>query len=445
MTLRRWLFDVSPDATTLSTSNVVSAPAGAVAATVSIGSGGEIQSSSAISHLGGFSARFKGGGTVSQTMRLPFVASSSQVAVEFYHRAAALPGTSQAIVNVRHSSGQLARVAVLTTGAVAVQTAAGVNIVSTGSGAWVAGRWNRIAILFDNTGGTTAGVVSVAVYNNDSTTADDTASSSTADLGTALATTVDIGSPALSSSTWEHWFDSFQMNDGATAFIGPYVASNAAPTVTLTGNQNVAVSASVTATATASDTDGSIASYAWTYDYPASGGPTLSGASTATVGFAAGAEGSLYILRCTVTDDDGATAFATTEVRVPKAGDFGVLPMDGVAVGAWTRTGGTTDGGALNDASDATYTESPDYSGTAATEEYRIEPLAARSALQFVVRTQVTSLGGTTLVQLMEGATQRQQWTLSQSTAAADQTLTVTSPGAISDFGNLRLRFSAAT
>jgi hypothetical protein len=86
-------------------------------------------------------------------------------------------------------------------------------------------------VLFNNSGGVGAGSFTYVVYNANSTTADATLSSSSADLGTAAAATVDFGTPQQSTSTWEHFFDSFQLNNGATALIGPYSASPAAPVV----------------------------------------------------------------------------------------------------------------------------------------------------------------------------------------------------------------------
>jgi hypothetical protein len=223
--------------------------------------------------------------------------------------------------------------------------------------------------------------------------------------------------------------------------------------VTVGTNQNVASGATVNLTATGSDTDGSIASYAWSYDYPASGGPTLTGGTTASPSFTAGSAGSLYILRCTVTDDGGATGFATVEVRVPLAAGTSArpLPMDGTGTGTWVNTGGAaTEGAALADESDTTYVVSPAVSATAVTRRWRIAPTNVFSGATFVVRagTDITATTATAVLKVYEGSTLRQTGTSATAAfTAADLTLTLTSGtvAAITDPGNVYLQIDATS
>jgi len=98
------------------------------------------------------------------------------------------------------------------------------------------------------------------------------------------------------------------------------------PTVTVPADFAVLEGDPVSITATASDSDGTIVSYAWTIQSAGPIPPTLSGASTATVSFVAAPQ--TIVLRCTVTDDDGATAYDEITVTV------GALPIeDGVNAG----------------------------------------------------------------------------------------------------------------
>lgn len=62
-----------------------------------------------------------------------------------------------------------------------------------------------------------------------------------------------------------------------------------------------------------------------------------------------------------------------------------------------------------------------------------------------MVRTAQTLAGGTVTVSLIDGTTVAQSWTVDQTTSAANTTLTVTNPGALTNWGNLRLRFSVVS
>lgn len=250
-----------------------------------------------------------------------------------------------------------------------------------------------------------------------------------------------------STSGWaQDDVDGIRFGDLATGLVGP--PANTAPTVSVGANQNVAAAATVTLTSSASDADGTIASRVWTFDYPTSGAPALTGGTTATATFTAGAAGSFYVLRHTVTDNGGLTAFATTEVRVPlSTTSVRHLPTDGTGVGTWSKIGGSaTDGAALNDESAATYLESEAVTATAQTRRVRLAPMTARTALT-LSETLWQDVAGTTTVKvrLYQGATLRQEWTQAITTTATVYTFPVTSPGAITDWGALFVELSATS
>ena len=309
-------------------------------------------------------------------------------------------------------------------------------------------QWVRVELYVQQGTAANDGSAQIAYYLGNSTTPVEAPSTFTGlNLGGDLGALTQMRAGKTSTpAASQFWLDSLAWNtdSDATGLIGPPV--NSAPTVDAGTNQNVTSGATVGLSATASDTDGSISGYSWSFVYPTSGAPTLTGATTQTPSFTAGAAGSLYVLQCQVTDNGGATATDTVEIRVPKSTDFATLPMDGVAVGAWTRAGAaSTDGAALADSDDSTYTESPDFTASTQTEEYRLEPIVARDSLTFTVRGLQTAAGGTTQVSLVEGATVRQTWTITPGTSAGNSTLTVTNPSAIVDWGNLRLRFSVVS
>lgn len=367
--------------------------------------------------------------------------ASTALAVRAYFYLPAVPTAAVNLLSVYSSTDtRAAVVGINASGKLYIRDSVSSSLVA-GTVNVSANTWVRLELYV--TAGTSGATVNAAMYAADSTTATDTVSSSAGNTATTLSS-LRVGKENYSSYADTYWVDDVAIETAATGFVGPLV--NAAPSVNAGVDQNVSASATVNLSATASDSDGSIASYAWTYDYPASGGPTLTGASTATPSFTAGSAGALYVLRCTVTDNGGATSYDTVEVAVPLTGAFTTLPMAGTKTGTWTLAGSaTTDGAALADSDDTTYTESPDYSSTAATAEYRLQPLAARGTLQFVVRTAQTVAGGTVTVSLVDGTTVRQTWTVAQTTSAANTTLTVTNPAAISNWSNLRLRFSVVS
>lgn len=452
MTLRRWLFDVTPPGSTLNTGSVVSTD-GANATAGATGVGGTFTSSDTEVHLGATSARFVGGGTgadSSYLIRLPLVAANYMGALSLYHFGVAL--NSIDVINVRHASGQLFRIGISAIGSVQIKTGAGTVIASTDSGAWQIDRWNRIEVKWDNSGGATAGIAEVAVYDGDSLTPAGTVSTAAGNLGSAPATTVDIGSPNSGSYTDAYYFDSVQMNDGATSFIGPYVEVNEPPAVTSGGAQTVAEAATVALAFSVTDIDGTIASRATVFDYPASGGPTISDGATNSPSFTAGAAPQLYVVRHSATDDDGGVGFATTEVRVPTAGSGTSLPaaMDAVeATGAWTLEGDAdTDGEALADGDDATYVESDAISAVVQEITVRLLPRNALASGVVTVRLSTDTDTATATVRLRRGATVLQEWVQEVDDAPTDYLFTLSGTavtGANLDPGDLRISVAVAS
>jgi len=230
-------------------------------------------------------------------------------------------------------------------------------------------------------------------------------------------------------------------SNGGTVFTVQMAPANLPPTVTVGSNQDVSAGATVSLTSTASDSDGTVASRLWTFDYPTSGAPTLTGSTSANASFTAGAVGNLYILRHTATDNLGATGYATMEVRVPTGGTIAPLAGAGTGAGTWTNTGGAgSEGVALNDASDSTYVESATASGTEQNRRWRLNPSSVRTSGTITVRV-AQDISGTIVakVRLFEGSTQRQEWTITTTTSIADQTVTLSGGtiSAITDWGNL--------
>jgi hypothetical protein len=145
------------------------------------------------------------------------------------------------------------------------------------------------------------------------------------------------------------------------------------------------------------------------------------------------------VLRDTVTDNSGGTAFDTVEVRVSSTGNLAPLAGATVATGmevttgTVTRTGGTTDGGVLQDASDATYLTVT----SGGSVKVRCVPITTRTGMAVTFRLS-TPDSGQARVSLYQGATLIQQSTaLTLTGSAADYVLSVTSWASVTDPGNL--------
>lgn len=221
MTNRKYLFNGVANGVTMTAATVL-AEDGQAATTVSLG-GGQIQGSDAHPHQGGLSARMKGGGASSQLMRLPFVAANRKAACSVYHFAEALPPGALVLGGFRTSAGTVGRFLLNTNGSVSIQNTAS-TLATSAAGWWQANRQNRFDMLFDNSGGVGAGKMTIGLFDADSNTPVGTPLSvTTADFGTADVTLLELGTPTSSASTWEHWFDSVQLDDGREEFIGPYV------------------------------------------------------------------------------------------------------------------------------------------------------------------------------------------------------------------------------
>lgn len=457
MTLRQYLFDVTPDSTALNTTNLKSVD-NVAATTVSGGTGGTVRSTTA-NVFKGTAAMRQITGTGAMNVRFPFVATNTKGAVSVYRFMATLPSATINPIDIRDNSGNaLFRISINTSGKVLIQSPTGATL-ATSTASITPNQWNRYEIVFDIGSSSTTGSATVNVYNGDATgTPDVTVTATGVNLGGGAnpAGVVDLGMMQAVASVQQDW-DVLQMNDGATSMIGPYTTTNVLPTASITPTkQDVSAGASVSATVAASDSDGTIASYAWTITrYAAGAAPAAvtptSGASSATVNWTAGPAGTLDVAVCDVVDNSGghASPSPSQEVRVAATGD--VTTLGGTNAGdTWSNVGGASSGGvALADASDATYVESPAEVATASASRWRLQPMGPRTALTLTARTVLTSTGGTVKVRLREGKTAqtlRQEWDVTQqATGFADQALVVSSPGSISDWGDLWIEFSEST
>jgi len=292
---------------------------------------------------------------------------------------------------------------------------------------------------------TTNGVIKAAMYTADGTTPIDSVfSTTTANLNGTGFSLVQFGKCNTSNYATAFWMDDILVNTSATDLIGPYTA-NLPPSVTAGADISVVKNTVANLTSTASDADGTIASYAWTFDSLPAGAttPTLTNGTTANASFTAAVAG-VYTARITVTDDVGATAFDTMTVSVPSTS---LRPGSVVSnPGSWTNVGGAGDAAlATADELDATYAQSPAAPANAVT-TFALSGTLESGLITVKVRADIdTAVAGTLVVDLMQSTTLIATRTFSLSTTKTDFSYTLTSGenAAVTDRSALRIRVTA--
>lgn len=329
-----------------------------------------------------------------------------------------------------------------------------------GSNAWApsatmpTGQWIRYELLAEQGTTTTGGRVRAAIFAGESTTPlADSGWLEGINLGggTVAITRTRFGKGAAGSNATGVFMDDILLHTGADYASFPTSIGNDAPIVSAGGDQTVAGGATVLLTGTASDPGGSIASTVWSFVSAASTGtPTLTGANTLTPSFVAGAAPQLYTLQLTATDNLGASSTDTVEIRVPASGavDSRPLPLAATKVGAWTRTGASSDGAALADESNTTYLESDAVSTTEQSIRVRLAPSTSRATGKVQVTLGMDSGTGTWQIRLYEGTTLRQSWTqagVTTTPTAYEFTISAGTISSITDWSNLSLELGVTS
>ena len=216
-TLRRWSFDgltegQTPNAAALKsdTGTAASAVAGQRTATATNAHHGMCVRTNA---------------TAFTTLRFPFAAGSTQVSASVYLYTAATPANSVTVLGFQTSSDtQIAPVTLgvddkITANSGAVQ----------GSALVQHGQLNRFDLVLD----TVAGTLTVRVHAGNSTTPYSTLTWTGASFASASITGFNVGS--LNGATWDGYWDSVQIEEARTSFLGPWIEITqlGTPTVTI--------------------------------------------------------------------------------------------------------------------------------------------------------------------------------------------------------------------
>lgn len=398
---------------------------------------------------GSLSYAFAGTGATFNTVQLNSGdGTTTGFSVRAYVYLTGAPSAETSFITVQTGAGASICAVNLTTGGNIKVVQSGGTAISGGTftNALSLNTWYRITVY--GTLNATTGTINCSMYTLDSGSAVETKNFTNVNTGATAGGRVLYGKLTQAPSMATYYIDDIAQDMTIATEIA--AVSNTAPTVDAGANQNVAAAATVNLSASASDPDGSIASYAWTFDYPTSGAPSLTGGTTATPSFTAGAAGNLYVLRCTVTDNLGATASDTVEVRVPISGSATAVPLAMAGTGdPWTRSGAaTTDGAALADSDTTTYVESGSLTGTPTEFRVRLQPMSTKSALDIDFTGKLSASGtGTLALRLYEGTTLRQETTVSASTSSTAHRLTASGGtiSSITDWGNLWVAVAATS
>lgn len=179
-----------------------------------------------------------------------FTANNS-VAFSFKVMIPNLFSTSSQVATILAGGVNIAQLQMNTSGGIGLYDAASTRVGAYSSAFWNPGTWYRVDITATIGTTTSNGTLKLKVFaGDDNTTALFTTESSAVNTGTAQLTNVRMGRPGVSTDITLINLDSIEVNDGATAYIGPWVDTVSA------GSNQTGLAAGATATITASAKNG---------------------------------------------------------------------------------------------------------------------------------------------------------------------------------------------
>lgn len=241
------------------------------------------------------------------------IEANAKLSTRFYVRFPSAPTANCQLYTPRSTVNYIGGINITTALKFQVTNVAGTPLFT--SAALTANTYYRVEISHQVATSTT-GAIQFKYFVGDSTTAVETFTSTTADLGTANIINYRLGKINNAGSTPMD-LDSITFNIGSTTLLGPHVDLNIPPLANAgAGGTDIEPGTTVTLNGSgSSDPDGSIASYAWAQTT----GPTvtLSGTgSNRTFTAPYTIAGTVLGFRLTVTDNMGATATATVSYTI---------------------------------------------------------------------------------------------------------------------------------
>lgn len=374
MGLERWFANSQPNGTAVTLSNLTSSPGALQPLVVSAAGGSTIKFSNLHPHSGGMGLEFVAISGSNDQVRFPLAASNMLAAFEWYdYINGSLAATTEAIASVRHSAGNICKVAIVSTGRLQQQDSTGGPLgaaFQSATGIVTANTLLRYSVVVN----ITTGAMTTKVYAGDSLTPLATVTNTVAgSLGSNPIVGIDIGRPGTTAQNITQYFDVIQTSDGASTEIGPYTVTNAPPTSNA-GADQYGQPRTYNLAGTIDDVDGTIPDFVNAWQWVS--GPLASSASGPTITSGRAGAGTNQLV-CTAAvpltagkwvfslgngavDDGGAAIVSPDTVTCfvsPASGD--PVQVYDVTIGTYSNVGGAANAAAaLNDASDTTYVES---------------------------------------------------------------------------------------
>lgn len=244
-----------------------------------------------------------------------YMTDTNTLSFRFYIRIPSNPTSEVQIVTPRSSTDYIGGLNLNTSGKIKVTAAPGELTLYTCTNALALNTWYRVEISWSVATATT-GAVQFKYFAGNSTTAIESYTTTTANLGTLPIYLLRMGKIGNSGNS-PMFLDSVAYDPATVSLLGPYAAINIAP-IANAGAGGVNIEPGVTCTLNGSastDPDGTIASYAWAQTSGKAVTLTGSGASrTFTAPYTL--PGTVCGFQLTVTDNSGATATATVSFTV---------------------------------------------------------------------------------------------------------------------------------
>lgn len=246
-----------------------------------------------------------------------YITSTTKMSLRAYVRLPALPSAEFQAITPRSTTDYIGSVNFTTAGKIKLTSAApGTPTLFTATTALSVNTWYRVEVSWE-VGTTTAnGKVQFKYFLGDGTTAIESFTSTTANLGTSPIVDLRLGKINNTGNT-PIMIDSVTYDPATVALLGPHTGITIAPTANAgTGGTDVEPGVTCTLNGSGStDSDGTIASYVWTQTSGTS--VTIAGSGhTRTFKAPYTIAGTTLVFRLTVTDNDGLTATASVSFSV---------------------------------------------------------------------------------------------------------------------------------